>query len=119
MAGSITTSQLYFDVAIITRSLVSLIADNQVVNPEGVGHIALSSDNVTAGNRTMVLKSGAAGQRLLLEWLGTNAGELIDDSALSDVGNVRLSADWTPTQYDTLSLVFNGTDWLEVSRSTN
>ena len=46
------------------------------------------------------------------------AAELADDSA-SGVGAVRLSAVWLPTQYDTLTLMFNGTDWIEISRSAN
>lgn len=102
-----------------TRSAVALIADDQVVDTLNKGHIALSSDNGTAGNRTFVLNAGVEGQELLLEWVGTNAAELIDDSANSNTGNVRLAGTWTPTQYDTLSLRFNGTDWLETGRSTN
>ena len=119
MNGRITTGTVNCDVLLNTRNAVSLIADNQVVDPSGLAYIALSSDNATAANRTIVLKSGVVGQRLLLEWVGTNAGELVDDAALSDAGNVRLASTWTPTQYDTISLMFNGTDWIETGRSTN
>jgi hypothetical protein len=102
-----------------TRSTVSLTADDQVVSTVGRGHIALSSDDATATNRTFVLTAGETGQELVLEWVGANAGQLIDDSANSDSGNVRLSADWSPSAYGTLSLVCNGVDWIEVGRSAN
>ncbi len=99
---------------------VSLTADNASVSTAARSYIRLSSDNVTAANRTFVLTQGSfAGQQLTLEWVGTNAGELVDDSAQTGAGNHRLSATWTPTQYDTLGLVFNGTDWVEARRSAN
>ncbi len=99
---------------------VALTADNQVVTVGDRSYIRLSSDNATAANRTFVLAQGAgAGHGLTLEWTGTNAGELVDDSAVSGGGNHRLSATWTPTQYDTLQLIWNGTDWIETSRSVN
>lgn len=101
---------------------VNLTADNQSISCTNRSYIKLSSDNGTAGNRTFVLTGTVAamsGQVITLEWTGTNAGELADDGALTGGGNVRLSAVWTPTQYDTLSLRFNGTDLVEESRSTN
>jgi len=101
-------------------STVSLTADNQVVSAADRSFISLSSDDGTASNRTFVLtQSTSAGQVLTIEWTGTNAGELVDDSAQSGAGNHRLSATWTPTQHDTISFISNGTDWLETSRSTN
>jgi hypothetical protein len=99
---------------------VSLTADNQVVNVGDYSYIQLSSNNATAANRTFVLDQGAgSGHRLTLEWTGTNAGELVDDSAVDGGGNHRLAGTWTPTQYDTISLIWNGTDWVELCRSTN
>jgi hypothetical protein len=101
------------------RSTVSLTADNQTVTVTNVSYVALSSNNATATNRTFILSAGAvAGHRVTLEWVGTNAGELVDDSAAGS-GNHRLSATWTPTQYDTIELIWNGTDWLELNRSAN
>lgn len=97
---------------------VSLIADNQVVDTYAGTHISITSDNATPGNRTFLLGNGQEGVTIILSWPGTNAGELIDDSAAGS-GNVRLSADWTPTQYDTLTLIGEGNDWFEVSRSAN
>jgi hypothetical protein len=116
----ITATDLATPVLMVDRIEVALTADDQIVTTIGRGHIALSSDDAVAANRTFVLSAGVAGQRLLLEWVGANAGELIDDSANSDSGNVRLSGagNWTPLEHDVLSLLFNGTDWLEVSRAS-
>ena len=101
---------------------VTLTADNQTVSTTNRSHIRISSDNATAANRTFVLTPIGAtlsGQILVIEWVGTNAGEIADDSANTGGGNNRLSAIWTPTQYDTLNLQFNGTDWVEKGRATN
>jgi hypothetical protein len=103
-------------------STASLTADNQTVICTNKSYIQLSSNSATASQRTFVLTPTVAamnGQILTLEWTGTNAGEIADDSSNIGGGNTRLSAVWTPTQYDTLTLRFNGTDWVEMSRSTN
>lgn len=103
-----------------TGSTTALTADNQSVTVTNRNYIRLSSDSAVAGDRTFVISSGVQdGQLLDLEWTGTNAGELVDDFAATGGGNGRLSATWTPTQYDVLSLRWNGTDWIERSRSTN
>lgn len=103
-----------------SKSTVSLTADNQAIVTANISYISLSSNNATASNRDFVLnQSTVAGQILVLEWTGTNAGQMIDDVAQGGGGNTRLSANWVPTQYDTLTLISNGTDWIEISRSTN
>lgn len=102
------------------KSTVSLTADNQTVTTTNISYISLSSNDATATNRTFILgQSTVAGHQLTIEWTGTNAGELIDDSAQGTGGNHRLSANWTPTQYDTIHFISNGTDWIEVGRSAN
>jgi len=98
---------------------VTLAADNQVVGAATNSVIVMASDDGTAGNRTFVLTTGVPGKTITLTWTGTNAGELVDDAANTGAGNVRLSATWTPTQYDTLTVVGVGNDWHEVSRSAN
>lgn len=101
-------------------SVVNLTADNQVVTVGDRSYIRLSSNNATATNRTFVLtRSTRDGHVLVLEWTGTNAGELVDDSAQNGGGNHRLAGTWTPTQYDTLTLISNGTDWCEISRAAS
>lgn len=97
-------------------SATSLTADNQAVTVGNVSHIILSSNDATATNRTFTLSNGLTdGHLLTLEWSGTNAGEIVAAT------NIKLSATWTPTQYDTLSLIWstNASAWLEKSRSAN
>lgn len=98
---------------------VSLTADNQTVNIYAAATVFLSSDNGTAGNRTFVLTTAIDGAVIRIVWSGTNAGEIVDDASNFGTGNARLSATWTPTQYDTLTLVGVGNDWYEVARSAN
>lgn len=106
----------YFSTA--DAAFETLAADNQVI-VAGRSYILVQSDNVTAGNRTFLLDPApVAGMVLTLEWVGTNAGELVDNSA-SGGATVRLSATWTPTEHDTLTLRYNGGDWIEAGRSTN
>lgn len=112
--------QLVLGAHAVASTAVTLTADNQSVSTAARSYIRLQSDNGTAGNRTFVLTQGSyTGQLVDIEWVGTNAGEVVDDSAQTGAGNHRLSATWTPTQYDVLSLRFNGTDWVERSRSAN
>lgn len=104
----------------VSKATVSLTADNQTVTTADRSYISLSSNDATATNRTFILaQSTVAGQILTLEWTGTNAAELIDDSAQGTGGNHRMAGNWTPTQYDTITFISNGTDWVEVARSTN
>jgi len=113
----ITATDTTTPVLVVDRIEIALTADDQIVTTIGRGHIALSSDDAVAANRTFLLANGVTGQRLILEWVGTNAGELIGDSAIPGVsGPVRLSATWTPAQFESLSLVFNGASWIETGR---
>ncbi|MBI2271343.1 MAG: hypothetical protein HYU69_13450 [Bacteroidetes bacterium] len=106
--------------ALRASSTVNLTADNQVVTIGDRSYLRLSSDDATGANRSIVLTQGLqAGQLLTVEFTGTNQAELLDDGALSGAGNQRLSANLTLTQYDTVKLIWNGTDWVETARSVN
>jgi hypothetical protein len=111
------------DGAITARSsgtTVAITADNQVVTVGDRSYVRLSSDNATATSRTFVLTQGLVrGQTLTLEMTGVNQAELIDDSAVNGGGNHRLASTWTLTEYDTIELTWNGTDWVERNRSAN
>ena len=68
----------------------------------------------SAGNvNTSALAAGSVGQVLVL----TN--ESNTTITITDTGTVMLSANWAGSQYDTLTLLADGTNWLEVARSTN
>ncbi len=96
---------------------VTLNADDIVINlnPK-TSLLRLYSDNTTAANRDFTLIPGyLMGQELLLTLMSAGA----TTCRLQDAGNVALSAAWTPQQYDTLSLVWNGSVWAETARSDN
>jgi hypothetical protein len=106
-AGTVATSQ--------ASTAVALAADNQAVTPGVASTIQLSSDNATATNRTFTLSATGAvtGQVYVLIAPATNACEI------ADTGIQVLSAAWSPNASDTLTLLFNGTNFLELARSAN
>jgi hypothetical protein len=97
------------------QSTVTITADNQVVTPTA-SFITIDSDNGTAANRTFTIANGSSGQMLNLKFIAAaNQAELLD------TGNAQLSVAWTPTQHDTLVLIWDdlATAWTELSRSAN
>jgi hypothetical protein len=97
------------------KQSVSLTADDTAITVTR-NFIEVSSDSGTATDRTFTLATTnmQAGVPVTISWSGANAGEIV-----SGATNMKLSATWTPDEDDTLSLVFDGTDWLETSRSAN
>lgn len=97
----------------------NLTADDQSVSVAGKSYVLLDSDDATASNRTFAISAGdEAGQRVVLQFAPSASGacELRDDTSISG-GAIRLTADWTPAAYGTLSLIYDGTDWIETGRT--
>lgn len=94
---------------------VSLTADNQAVTPGSSTVIQLSSDDATSTNRTFTLSATGAitGQIYVIIAPATNACEI------ADTGIQKLSATWTSTADDTLTLLFDGTNFIELTRAAN
>lgn len=98
---------------------VLLSTNNQFVSPVPVpgsvpvALIHVNSDNATATNRVFTLDNGQImGQGLVLIFeSATNSCTLVN------TGNVKLSADWAPVQYQSLALEWNGSFWIELSRN--
>lgn len=101
----------------LTTTQVPVTADNQLVLTAGFSLIQLIPDNATATNRTITLSSGDAGylgqQVLVLENIAGSSYTL----QLADGGNCALQADWTPVQYDTITLIWDGSYWVEQCRA--
>jgi hypothetical protein len=76
-------------------------------------HIRLTLGASASGSITVV-DGVQRGQQLVIECV-SNAGT----ATIPDGSNHQLSAVWNPTAQDTLSLVFNGTVWVETARSVN
>lgn len=97
-----------------SRKQVMLIADDTQVDVSGVAYLELSSDSTTAANRTFSLvQSQKVGHELMIVFVSGSSTAC----QLADSGTVKLSAAWEPTQYDSLSLMWNGSFWIELGRS--
>lgn len=66
-----------------------------------------------AGEVTPTITMGAAGDTVVL--VNVSAQTI----NIADTGTTMLSAAWAAGQYDTLTLICDGTNWLELSRSDN
>lgn len=98
-------------------STTQLLADNQsIVLDPGQGMLFLTSDNTTAANRTFTISNGSvAGQQLTIVMTSATANA----ANLANSGNVKLSAAWNPaTIYSNITLMFDGTNWIEIARVT-
>lgn len=93
----------------------ALIGDDQAVTPGANTVIQLTSDNATDTNRTFTLSATGAitGQIYIIIGPASNACEI------ADTGIQKLSATWSPAASDTLTLLFDGTNFIELARSNN
>ncbi len=99
----------------MTVKNVMLNADNLRIDCTGVSLLALSSDNTTATNRTFVLNASTlVGHCLTIQFVSAASST----AELADSGTAKLAAAWTPLQYDSLTLVSDGTSWVESSRTS-
>lgn len=100
-----------YDVIVIT-------ADNTAVTVADRCYMRIQSDSGTAGNRTIKLHPGVAGQIIIIEGVSSsNAWEILNGSALEGgVGAHRLQGDFTGGQYTMIILLCNGLDWVEIAR---
>lgn len=100
-----------------SSDIITLTTDGLTITVGDRSYLRLSSNNSTSSNRTFILTNGrTTGQILVLEWTSTNEGELADG------GNCKLASVWPATTNqlnDTLTLIWNGGSWVEISRSAN
>jgi hypothetical protein len=97
----------------LTSRNEELVSDNINITVGNSSYIKILSDETPASSRTFTLSNGLQiGQILILE-------SAQDDCELLNIGNVKLSSDWQAGTYDTLMLLWNGSYWLELSRSNN
>lgn len=125
--GVNTTS---IDASFVSGGGIALHGNNELIQniPNGgltidVGDrsfLRLKSDCAIAANCTFTLNPGTFGQLLTLQW-DDNA----DTGLLLDANFMKLSADWQPDEFDTLTLIDTYDEdtgshyWVETSRSAN
>ncbi len=94
---------------------VLLIADNQAVDVSACRLLRLSSDNTTSTNRTFTLSGPANGYADLVICFMSGSSTTCE---LASSGNCKLNSTWSPTQFDSISLQWDGTYWVETGRKT-
>ncbi len=82
---------------------------NGCITPTGTYQLLESAANVSTSN----LAAGTTGQLLIL----VNTADTT--ITITDTGTLKLSGNAAITQYDTLTLISDGTNWLELSVSNN
>jgi len=90
------------------------IADGESITPTGTYQPITSSGAVTTSATTAVLDGVLTGQLLIL--VNENASDTI---IVKNGANTHLSADITLGNDDTLTLLWDGADWLEISTADN
>lgn len=95
---------------------VTLTADNTVINVMGppVSVVYLQSDNTTPTLRTFtIVDSTIIGHvlNIVFESGASTSAQLVDG------GNCALNGDWEPVQYQSITLQWDGSAWVELNRS--
>ncbi|MBG8553334.1 LVIVD repeat-containing protein [Hymenobacter guriensis] len=115
--GSAAATSLDVNGALTLRpnaALINLTGDNQAVAVGNRSFLQVSSNSVTATDRTIVLGAGTqAGQVLYLMNMANNC-ELVDFTGVVNLSQTRIL-----TAGDVLQLIWSGTKWFEVSYSDN
>ncbi len=106
MSGALVANA---DVRFTAPTAIS-VTDGGIITATTAYQPLTSAGNVTV---TIATSTATAGDLLLLT-NGSNTTILIQDASTA-----MLSADMSLTQYDTLLLLFEGTNWRELARSTN
>jgi hypothetical protein len=108
-AGSTLSVSTFQSFGIPAASGVITVTMNGYITPTNTLQPLAAAGAVGTAN----LAAGATG-RVLVLWNKTT-----NTITISDTGTILLSADWAGTQYDTLTLFSDGTNWIELARATN
>lgn len=80
--------------------------------------LVMISRSASSGVATVnLIGGGSLGQQVTLMYMGPNTGPA-DSISIANTGDVwTLSSTWTPGKFDTLTLLWNGTHWVEICRA--
>lgn len=98
--------------------IIEVNSDDFLLSIGNNTYLKISSNDALASGRTVLLSEGlAVGQLLVLEGVmpAGNALEMIDNSAM----HVNLKANYVLGNADTITLIWNGSIWIELFRSEN
>lgn len=108
-ASSITTTLTIGTWEAFTGQTELTIAMNDTITPTGTYQPLTAGGAVSAGG----IAAGTAGQLLILTNISAN------NITITDTGTVMLNANRVLGQYDTIMLLSDGTNWLELSYNDN
>ena len=91
-------------------SSIQAFADGDT-SPSVLGFSYFSTAN-SSGTTITTFDNGFPGQEITLIFSDAN-------TTIAETGNIKLSAAFTSTADDTMKLIYDGTNWYEVSRSVN
>jgi hypothetical protein len=110
-----TLLQVDGGVTITPPAAINITSDNFALTVGNRSTINITSNSNVANSRTIVLSNGLANGQLLFI-LFTGSSNVAD---IPDSGNCRLSGNMPFGVDETLSLMWNGSNWVELSRSSN
>lgn len=115
-ADKVTADNLVSEKADLVMGSMSLLAGNVLTVTEGMTITLASPYQPLIASKavtTSIILAGDAGQVAVL----MNTGS--DVITLSDTGTLKLSGNIALEQYDTLTLVSDGTNWIQLATSNN
>lgn len=107
--GALTAAAGTFTGRVVT-STITTFTDLDATPSVSAGNIFKTANSGATSISTF--DDGVAGQEILVIFTDAN-------TSIVESGNVRLSAAFTSSADDTMRLIYDGTNWFEVSRSVN
>jgi hypothetical protein len=99
----------------LTRESQTAITGNTITVTKSYVYVGSGNGgNVTIGPSGIAITDGVQGELLILE----GSSDVLTVTVL-DNANTKLSGSMVLGAGDTLMLMFNGTDWIEISRTNN
>lgn len=110
------TRALTAGLIVYAPTTLTLSTASPTLSPGASSYLQLSMTSGASGSITMDTSGATAGQVLIIEVVSNAGSATIPDSTLN---NVRLTAAWNPIGGQTITLLFNGTFWVETARANN
>lgn len=98
----------------IVTSTITIFTADDTTPDVSTGNVFKTSNANTGATSVTALDGGTTGQKIVI--IGNDGANA---TTLSDAGTLKLSANWPGNTDDTITLIYDGTNWYEISRSVN
>ena len=113
----LNTLTVYGGLAIGKCDSIEVTNDNQAVTVGNNSTIFLKSNSNSSTARTIILSDGLVmGQILIFINIDKDANDRVE---IKDNSNTKLNANWQSNKDDTITLMWNGIDWVELAHFNN